>query len=72
MIAEILAKRTETTPFDVIVEGETPGSDPAKSREIIRTWQEAGATWWLEAKWSANGSEGHSEVVSRLRQGPPR
>jgi alkanesulfonate monooxygenase SsuD/methylene tetrahydromethanopterin reductase-like flavin-dependent oxidoreductase (luciferase family) len=72
MVAEIEAKRTETTPFDVIAEGETPGDDPAKAAEILQPWREGGATWWLEALWSAGGPEGQETVRARLRQGPPR
>jgi alkanesulfonate monooxygenase SsuD/methylene tetrahydromethanopterin reductase-like flavin-dependent oxidoreductase (luciferase family) len=72
MVDEINAIRTESTPFDVIVEGETPGDDQAKTAEILQPWRSAGATWWLEAMWSADGSAGHDQVRARLRQGPPR
>lgn len=72
MIAEIEALRTETTPFDVIAEGETPGDDPVKAAAILQPWREGGATWWLEARWSAGGPEGMEAVRDRLRQGPPR
>ena len=42
-----------STPFDIIVEGETPGDDPDKARETINPWSEAGATWWIETRWEA-------------------
>jgi hypothetical protein len=60
--------RTQTTPFDIIVEGETPGDDPEKATASIREWGEAGATWWIEAMWSATELE---DVLTRIRQGPP-
>jgi hypothetical protein len=72
MVTEVMTLRIETTPFDVIAEGETPGDDLAKAAEIITPWQESGATWWLEARWSAGGPEGVDAVRQRLRQGPPR
>jgi alkanesulfonate monooxygenase SsuD/methylene tetrahydromethanopterin reductase-like flavin-dependent oxidoreductase (luciferase family) len=61
--------RTETTPFDIIVEGATPGDDPVKAVEQIKPWTEAGATWWLEAMWEQPDL---AKVEARLRQGPPQ
>ena len=65
-----------TTPFDIVVEGETPGGDPAAAGEQVRPWVEAGATWWLEAKWSEIDAVEEDEVQERIRrrieQGPPR
>jgi alkanesulfonate monooxygenase SsuD/methylene tetrahydromethanopterin reductase-like flavin-dependent oxidoreductase (luciferase family) len=72
MVADIRRLRTYPAPFDVIVEGETPGDDPVKATEILRPWLEAGTTWWLEAMWSAEGPQGLDRVTARLRQGPPR
>lgn len=69
----VATKRTETTPFEIIVEGETPGDDPAATAAIVRPWADAGATWWLEAMWSTNEQPGGAEAVRRrLRQGPPQ
>lgn len=72
MVADVMRRRTLATPFDVVVEGETPGDDPAKAAEILQPWRDAGATWWLEAMWSAEGPQGLDRVTARLRQGPPR
>jgi hypothetical protein len=39
----------------------------------VRQWAEAGATWWLEAMWSAPWDKGDLRgVLNRIRQGPPR
>lgn len=65
----IAAHRTETTPFDIVVEGTTPGDDSAAAAAIIRGWADAGATWWIEALWNADSAEA---VWARVRQGPPR
>ncbi len=69
----ILANRTETTPFDIVVEGETPGDDPARSAETLQPWVDAGATWWLESLWrTMDEADGAETVRRRLEQGPPR
>ncbi len=56
-------------PFDIIVEGTTPASEPQAARERVLPLAEAGATWWIESPWDAPS-------VTRLRQriaaGPPR
>jgi alkanesulfonate monooxygenase SsuD/methylene tetrahydromethanopterin reductase-like flavin-dependent oxidoreductase (luciferase family) len=70
MVAHVAAHRTEPTPFDVVVEGTTPGDDPAAAAERVRPWREAGATWWLEADWDA--LDDLERVFRRVRQGPPR
>jgi alkanesulfonate monooxygenase SsuD/methylene tetrahydromethanopterin reductase-like flavin-dependent oxidoreductase (luciferase family) len=60
-------------PFDIVVEGVTPGDDPAAATEIVRQWQAAGATWWIEALWSAGEQPNAAEVIrERIIQGPPR
>jgi hypothetical protein len=62
-------QRTETTPFDIIWEGRTPGEDREKAAAIVRPWAEEGATWWMEAMWTA--PNGPDDVRKRVRQGPP-
>lgn len=75
MKAYIAARRPETippqtTPFDLVMEGRTPGDDRARAAAIVHPYAEAGATWWLEAMWT--DPNGPDEVLARLRQGPPR
>ncbi len=70
-MAAFLAERrpADAMPLDIIVEGETPGDDAAAASEKLRPWREAGATWWLEERWSAS----HIDVaLERIRQGPPQ
>ena len=62
------ANRTETTPYDIVVEGETPGGDHSQALEIVQPYAEAGATWWIEALWTATSL---NSVLERIRQGPP-
>lgn len=69
MRAYIDEHRTATTPFDIVTEGETPGDQPEAAAELVRPFAEAGATWWMEARWGGNPTE---EVRARIQQGPPR
>jgi hypothetical protein len=65
--------RMETTPFDIISEGETPGDDPGNAATIVYKWAEAGATWWIESRWKEpRNEEGLKAVHKRIMQGPPR
>jgi alkanesulfonate monooxygenase SsuD/methylene tetrahydromethanopterin reductase-like flavin-dependent oxidoreductase (luciferase family) len=70
MKAYVEEHRTLTTPFDIVYEGETPGDDPQKAREIIAPYVEAGITWWTESMWSFPVDL--DKVHTRVRQGPPR
>ncbi len=70
MQAYIDEHRAQTTPFDIVVEGRTPGENHAQAVSQVRQWAEAGATWWLEAMSSA--PNGPDDVRARIRQGPPR
>jgi alkanesulfonate monooxygenase SsuD/methylene tetrahydromethanopterin reductase-like flavin-dependent oxidoreductase (luciferase family) len=62
--------RAATTPFDIVLEGVTPGDDPGQARSIIRPLAEAGATWWIESMWDVPG--GMKAVRKRIKQGPPQ
>jgi hypothetical protein len=59
--------RREDTPFDIIVGGKTPGSKSKKAAQTVRSYEEAGATWWLE-NVSFLAPE---KFRSRIKQGPP-
>jgi hypothetical protein len=67
MKAWIDEHRTETTPFDIVMEGSTPGDDPSTAAAIVRSWRDAGATWWLESMWTTSDIE---SVRRRVAQGP--
>lgn len=69
MKAYITERRSAATPFDIVVEGKTPGDDRSAAAEQVRPYAQAGATWWLEAMW---GVESLGPVEDRIRQGPPR
>jgi len=67
------ARRTLTTPFDIVMEGETPGDDAEKAASIVQPLAEAGMTWWLEAVWKTPETEdGAQGMRKRIEQGSPR
>ena len=70
MATYVAEQRALTTPFAIIMEGETPGDDPARAAEMVRPFAEAGATWWNESRWNAMGDV--DSVRERIREGPPR
>lgn len=76
MAAYVAERRTLTTPFDIIVEGVTPGDDKEAAVAKVQPWIEAGATWWLDAMWELAGAEdeaaAQAAILKRVQQGPPR
>jgi hypothetical protein len=69
MKASITEHRTQTTPFDIVMEGETPGDNREQAAEIVRPYAEAGSTWWMEARWGSPTRV--DEARTRIKQGPP-
>lgn len=65
-------RRAETTPFDIVMEGRTPGDDRDQAMAIVGPFAEAGATWWLESMWWDEPPATADTVRERIKQGPPR
>ena len=66
--AYIQENRSKKEPFDIIVEGKTPGDDSNESESIIKPFIGAGATWWIESDWT---TKNHESLFKRVKQGPP-
>ena len=66
--AYIQENRSKKEPFDIIVEGKSPGDDSNESESIIKPFIEAGATWWIESDWTTKNLE---SLFKRVKQGPP-
>jgi alkanesulfonate monooxygenase SsuD/methylene tetrahydromethanopterin reductase-like flavin-dependent oxidoreductase (luciferase family) len=62
--------RDNTTPFDIVWEGQTPGEDPERAASTVRPYAEAGATWWIESPWTPPNEP--EDLRLRINQGPPR
>ncbi len=73
MKADVQARRGSDAPYDIILDGETPGDSPQKALDQVQPWIEAGATWWIESRWSiSQDADGLNQVRRRIEQGPPR
>ena len=59
--------REQTTPFDILAGGETPGNSIKQAAKQVQPFEKAGATWWLESRMSSI-----KKVRERINQGPPR
>jgi hypothetical protein len=71
--ASILAQRSSATPFDIVVQNESPGHDREQALTLVRPWAEAGVTWWTENPWASEWISHDVEGLrTHIRQGPPR
>ena len=71
--AYVKTRRSAATPFDIVVEGATPGEDRAAAAAQVQPWIDAGATWWIEALWGAPDQPTDFPAIRRrITQGPPR
>ena len=68
MAAWITQKRQLSTPFDIVVEGETQATEREKNTALMQEWKEAGATWWIEASWTEPDLY---KALKRIKDGPP-
>ena len=70
-IAEFIAQHRESdAPFDLVVSGETPSDDPARARDFVAAYEEAGATWYLES--TLPWKQPFDDFRRRIAAGPPR
>jgi hypothetical protein len=65
-----LGLRQSSEPFDVAIEAQSEGSDPAADMAAIEPYADAGLTWWIEALHPARGPL--DEMRARIAAGPPR
>lgn len=70
--SHVSARRAGAVPFDIVVEGTTPAQDADRAAAKVRAWADAGATWWLEARWDAEQQPGALDGLRRrIAAGPP-
>ncbi len=73
VMREAIAERRDISSFDIVVEGTSSTSDRDRAVAKVRPWAEAGATWYLEARWGVQEGEVTMDSVRRrLEAGPPR
>jgi len=62
--------RTGDGPYDIVLEGVSPGADAEWVANTLQSLADAGATWWIESRWEAPND--YDVLLKRIRQGPPR
>jgi alkanesulfonate monooxygenase SsuD/methylene tetrahydromethanopterin reductase-like flavin-dependent oxidoreductase (luciferase family) len=70
IVSFTLRYRDSAGSFDVVIEGQTAGEDPAAELERVRAYEKAGLTWWVEKLGWFRGSIDY--VRARIAAGPPR
>jgi alkanesulfonate monooxygenase SsuD/methylene tetrahydromethanopterin reductase-like flavin-dependent oxidoreductase (luciferase family) len=69
-IREYAKKRRKSNKhFDIIVEGRKFKKDLKKPIGIVRSFENAGATWWVDSLWDYKNT---GEVEEMINRGPPR
>lgn len=70
IIQYIEEHRLIESPFDFCVQGVLPAKKLSEDRAIVKEYEIAGATWWIEFVYSSTGS--FKKNTERIRFGPPR
>ena len=68
ILAYVRQYRTTDAPFDVVVTGYMGNKQAAEAASLLRSYAEAGVTWWQEGFWWTDTPD---VVRERIRQGPP-
>lgn len=61
------ANRTLSTPFDIVLNGNTADLDHTQLQDKLLSLKEAGATWWVEGLWDSS----EEKAIERIQEGPP-
>jgi alkanesulfonate monooxygenase SsuD/methylene tetrahydromethanopterin reductase-like flavin-dependent oxidoreductase (luciferase family) len=78
LVAFIQEQRSGDAPFDVVSTGHTAGEYPDQDAAHVRSYADAGASWWLEDispwpfGWQWDGPWPTERMNERIRQGPPQ
>jgi alkanesulfonate monooxygenase SsuD/methylene tetrahydromethanopterin reductase-like flavin-dependent oxidoreductase (luciferase family) len=68
MLTYIRQHRPTDDPFDVVVCGYVGNQDPVEAAALLKSYAEAGVTWWQEGFL---GNDTLNDVRERIHQGPP-
>jgi alkanesulfonate monooxygenase SsuD/methylene tetrahydromethanopterin reductase-like flavin-dependent oxidoreductase (luciferase family) len=62
------ANRALSTPFEIVMSGQTSALEPDRAKEKFAGLAEAGLTWWVEGFWG----DAEEKVADYIKQGPPK
>ena len=63
-------RRSHRSPFEIIAGGMTLNRSRKRAVETVRSFRDAGATWWVESVWLTS-PEQKDKLLSRIKKGPP-
>ena len=63
----VSAKRTESAPFDIVLNGNVADLNRSQLQDKLLPLIEAGTTWWIDGLWDAT----EEKAIERIRRGPP-
>lgn len=66
--AYVAEHRSSPSEFDIVASGSSPAKKTQRPADIVRPYEEAGATWWVEGDMAADTVQ---KCFARVRQGPP-
>lgn len=69
MAGLIFKQRVSDARFDIIKYGGTDGKNPAQDRALVKEYEKAGVTWWIEEIFSTRGTL--KQIQKRIAAGPP-
>ncbi|MBZ0302126.1 MAG: LLM class flavin-dependent oxidoreductase [Anaerolineae bacterium] len=64
----VQAQRMLTSPFDIVIQGQSAQLAPAQREDVLLEWKAAGATWWIENLMGLT----ELEAAARLQSGSPQ
>jgi len=65
--AYVDANRTESSFFDIVLNGNVSELNRVQLQEKLLPLVEAGVTWWIEGLWDSS----EEKAIERIRRGPP-
>jgi alkanesulfonate monooxygenase SsuD/methylene tetrahydromethanopterin reductase-like flavin-dependent oxidoreductase (luciferase family) len=68
-IAAERAAAGRAVAYEIVAQGTTSADDPGTAGATVRSFADAGATWWIEADWEGATVE---TLRARIEAGPPR
>lgn len=77
IVEYVKSYRTSDAPFDVVISGHTDGENLDEDSAKVRSYEEVGATWWLETidaysfGWRWEGDWPIETMNERIVRGPP-
>ena len=67
----VAERRNKTSSFDIIAGGMTLNQSRKRAVETVRSFRDAGATWWMESIWLTDSAP-LEKTLALIAKGPPK